>query len=340
MSTTAERIGAVSPRLPEHAGIAVWRPATTDDVTALTALMQAADRVDHPSWLTPREDVDEMFESSWIDPESDTLVGLDDEGDLVAVGCVSFHPSRDERLQVHLQGRVHPRVRRRGIGNEVLRWERERARAALVAVDSPLPAAITFYADEPDVGSRHLAEACGMRVERWFTSMDRSLADAIGEPEMVAEAGSIDVVNYDASWRDATLTARNDAFRDHWGSLPTPHERWVQFVEGPFLRPDLSWLAVEGDRVVGLALGTVNEEDWEPQGYSSVYIDLIGVTRDRRGRRIAPALIARLLRSARDAGLDKAVLDVDTENPSGALGLYERLGFVPTERSLALVERL
>ena len=340
MSTTAERIILSESRMPQHPDVPIWRPATPEDVTALTTLTQAADRVDHPSWLTPREDVEEMFESSWIDPEVDTIVGLDRDGEIVAVGCVSFHPARDERLQVHLQGRVHPRVRRRGIGTEALRWERARARAALVAVDSPLPAAITLYADEPDVGSRHLAERHGMHLERWFTSMDRPLADAIDQIEIVDVDGSIDLVHYDAHWRDATLTARNDAFRDHWGSLPTPPERWVQFVEGPFLRPDLSWLAVEGDRVVGLALGTVNEEDWEPQGYSSVYIDLIGVTRDFRGRRIAPALVARLMRSAHDAGLDKAVLDVDTENPSGALGLYERLGFVPTERSVALVERL
>ena len=126
--------------------------------------------------------------------------------------------------------------------------------------------------------------------------------------------------------------ARNDAFRDHWGSLETPDERWSYFVDGPHLRPDLSWLAVEGDRVVALALGTVNEDDWEGQGYSSVYIDLIGVTRDRRGRRLAPAVITPLLRSARAAGLDKAVLDVDTESPTGANSLYGRLGFEPTER--------
>ncbi|MFC3298951.1 Uncharacterised protein [Arthrobacter agilis] len=36
----------------------------------------------------------------------------------------------------------------------------------------------------------------------------------------------------------------------------------------------------------------------------------------------------------RAAGMDNAGLGVDTENPSGALGLYERMGYVPTQRSI------
>ena len=51
-------------------------------------------------------------------------------------------------------------------------------------------------------------------------------------------------------------------------------------------------------------------------------------------------MITALLRSARDAGLDKAVLDVDTESPTGANSLYGRLGFTPTERSVALVSHI
>ena len=82
--------------------------------------------------------------------------------------------------------------------------------------------------------------------------------------------------------------ARNDAFRDHWGSLPSTPERWAQFVDGPFLRPDLSTLALIDGRVVAFCLASVNEEDWEALGAPNTYIDLIGVVRDQRGRRLAP----------------------------------------------------
>ena len=43
------------------------------------------------------------------------------------------------------------------------------------------------------------------------------------------------------------------------------------------------------------------------------------------------AALARL----RDAGMTDAMLGVDSENPTGALGLYERLGFAVYQRSIA-----
>jgi hypothetical protein len=40
------------------------------------------------------------------------------------------------------------------------------------------------------------------------------------------------------------------------------------------------------------------------------------------------------MRSFRDAGVEYAELDVDTDNPSGAHGLYAALGYELTHRSI------
>ena len=92
-----------------------------------------------------------------------------------------------------------------------------------------------------------------VRDWRWRSPRSRSRIRARSPAMPLAD---ITLVPYAADWKEATRLARNDAFRDHWGSLETPAERWSYFVDGPHLRPDLSWLAVEGDRVVALALGT------------------------------------------------------------------------------------
>ncbi|TDN90562.1 GNAT family N-acetyltransferase [Microbacterium sp. BK668] len=331
----AERVPVPSELVPpRHPDVVSWRPATEADLDAIMELFRAADAVDHPSWVTPREDVAETFVAEHIDPARDTVIGTDASGRVVAAGEATLHPSRDVHLHAYLAGRVHPELRGRGVGRELMRWEHERARQQIVEAGVELPAAVYVYAEESDTGARHLAQRRGLVEERWFSTMVRDLVEPI--PEIPASGAEI--VAYAPRYNEPTRLARNDAFRDHWGSLPTPPERWARFIEGELLRPDLSRLAVEGDRVVALALGSVNEEDWAVQGYSSVYIDLIGVVRDRRGRRLAPAVITALLRAAREAGLEKAVLDVDTESPTGANSLYGRLGFEATERAVALVE--
>ena len=53
----------------------------------------------------------------------------------------------------------------------------------------------------------------------------------------------------------------------------------------------------------------------------------MAVRREWRGRGIAAALLVKAMESFRDAGLEYAGLDVDTENPTGALGTYTRLGY-------------
>jgi len=334
----AERVGApaeIAP--PRHPDVASWRPATEADLDDIMELIRAADAVDHPRWTTPREDVVETFVAEHIDPSRDTILGTDAAGRVIAVGEAMVHPSRDVHLHAYLSGRVHPELRGRGIGRELMRWEHERALQQIVEAGVELPAAVYVYAEEGDIGARHLAERRGLAEERWFSSMVRDLSLPIPEVE-ASGTEDIAIVAYSPERREAARLARNDAFRDHWGSLATPPERWARFIEGGLVRPDLSRLVVEGDRVVAFAIGSVNEEDWPVQGYSSVYIDLIGVVRDRRRRRLAPAVITALLRAAKDAGLEKAVLDVDTESPTGANSLYGRLGFGATERMVALVE--
>ena len=129
--------------------------------------------------------------------------------------------------------------------------------------------------------------------------MQRDLSEPIERP---AASDDVELVAYTPDRSADVLAARNDAFRDHWGSLPSTPERWGQFVDGPFLRPDLSTLAMVDGRVVAFCLASVNEEDWDALGAPNTYIDLIGVVRDHRGRRLAPAVIARTLEAAKAPG--------------------------------------
>jgi ribosomal protein S18 acetylase RimI-like enzyme len=340
---SAEHEETVAPETPVHPDILTWRTATRDDIDAIHEVRAAADAVDHPTWITPREDIVDTFELSHIDHARDTLLGFTSDGTLVVFASSFLHPSRAGTLTTVLGGAVHPAWRRRGIGSAALTWSHARAREQLTEVELSLTPGewqreIKIYAEEttPDVVT--IARPLGFAVERWFTTMVRDMRDPL--PHLEDVAGTT-IVPYTEDRALDVLGARNDAFRDHWGSLPTTEESWRRFVGGEFLRPDLSRLLLDADgRVIAFCLASVIEDDWEAMGASHAYIDLIGVVRDHRRRGFAPRVIAGSLAAIAGAGLEKAVLDVDTASPTGANTLYEGLGFAPTERSMALVQHL
>ena len=85
--------------------------------------------------------------------------------------------------------------------------------------------------------------------------------------------------------------------------------------------------------MAGYLLAGRYEQDWQIAGYTSGYVDLLGVRPAWRRRGIAPALLAAVMARLSADGMQYAEIGVDTENLSGALGLYTSLGFTPFYRS-------
>ena len=90
-------------------------------------------------------------------------------------------------------------------------------------------------------------------------------------------------------------------------------------------RPDLSVLALADGAVVGYVLAYVFEADTAATGVRATDFGQIGVLPAARGRGLAKATIAAALKAAAEGGCRRATLQVDSENVTGALGLYEGL---------------
>jgi ribosomal protein S18 acetylase RimI-like enzyme len=71
----------------------------------------------------------------------------------------------------------------------------------------------------------------------------------------------------------------------------------------------------------------VFRDENERLGVRRGWLEHVSVRRPWRRRGLAAALIADSLRGLRERALDEAALGVDAENPTGALRLYESLGF-------------
>jgi len=334
--------GPLSARVPAPAELALpagpsgvsWRHATLDDVDAIVELYAALAEADHPEWTETREEVEEELRHSWIDLALDSVIGHDD-GEVVAVGLQVATPRPETIVRSIAVGGVRPSHRGRGIGRALTRWHRDRGRQQLAASPLDLPGWIMFYVEERNASQSRLLEHVGIPLVRYFSKMERNLADPI--PELSLPEGLVLATpTRDDSAR--IREAKNEAFRDHWGSQPSTDEAWDSMMNQSTLRLDLSVVALDGDEVAGFVLVDVHPDDFASQGYRGGYIPLVGVTRAWRRKGVAPALLSAALRAHRAAGFERIALDVDSENPSGALGLYTGMGFEPVSRSMAYVE--
>jgi mycothiol synthase len=86
-------------------------------------------------------------------------------------------------------------------------------------------------------------------------------------------------------------------------------------------------VAWDRDEVAGSVMTFVWQVENETLGLSRGWLEHISVRRPWRRRGLASALIAEALLALRAAGLREAALGVDAENTSGALRVYEALGF-------------
>jgi mycothiol synthase len=171
-----------------------------------------------------------------------------------------------------------------------------------------------------------LVRRAGLEAERWYREMQRLLTDL---PEARPVPG-LDIVPFAWDRDDEVRRAHNAAFTRHHGSSERDPEAWEALFTGQRgFRPDLSRLAVEDGAVVGYVLAYVYEADTAARGTRQVVLGQIGVLPPARGRGVASALITEVLEAAARNDCESAGLGVDTENVTGALRLYEGLGFRP-----------
>jgi mycothiol synthase len=121
----------------------------------------------------------------------------------------------------------------------------------------------------------------------------------------------------------AVYEALQDAFADHWDFHPESIDQWREFtVKWRNFDPDLWLVALDGDEVVGASLNYPERAD-DP-GYG--WIGTIGVRRPWRRRGVGEALLRRTFALLHARGLRKVRLSVDSQSPTGAERLYERVG--------------
>jgi mycothiol synthase len=325
-------VRAQPPAVLEHPPVHLeltWRPLTREDAPALFELIEAVEAADEAPYRMSLAEAIEMFDGDWKDWPRDSLGGFDETGTMRAYARVEVRPGDATTIRAFLSGSVHPAWRGRGIGRALVRWAEGRGRQKLAESGKELPGRLAVFVNESHRDGRRLYAAAGFSPIRWYTSMRRDLSLPLPDARI---PDRVRIAAWNPDLDEAIRLAHNEAFADHWGSEPQTVESWAGH-EAHFV-PEWSFVAIDdapgSPDLVGYALSSRFEQDWEVQGYRSGYTDLLGVRRPWRGKGIAVALLAETMAAYLRDGMEYATLGVDTANPTGAHGLYARLGYEPT----------
>ena len=235
-------------------------------------------------------------------------------GEPIAFG----HVWRASRAEVRMFLRVRPAWRGRGAASALLATLE--AAAHQIARDSVTLSATNWAGD--DAGALFLASQ-GFEPERHFLQMRVELAMKATPPSPPAGVVVRDFKPGEDD--DAVFATFRDSFGDHWGNQNPDREIWWRENRDDSAAGFDPWLwliAESGGEMCGFLVGRERDEAVGAVGW----VSLVGVIPAERGRGIGECLLRSAFVRFGARGLREAGLNVDVENTTSALRLYEKVG--------------
>jgi mycothiol synthase len=289
--------------------VAELRATTWNDLDSVVELLAARSRRVFGASEVQPEHVRQRWELpgydlGWVAVENGTVVGhaaLDGTQDVV-------HAAAHRAVGDRLLERVEARARERGFDHIAI---------TVVPEDEPL------YS---------LVRRSGFTLDREILRMWRSLSDPF--PPATWPAG-VAVRTYDAADGTRVQELLDDAYAG-WDPhyVARTHDGWLAFMTGHDEFDPALWFLVErGGDLVACAL------HWKESNRRGWVKDIV-VRESERGRGLGKALLLHAFRAYADRGVERVGLKVDSTNPTGALQLYQRIGFVIDQRQGSWIKTL
>ena len=311
------------------------RQATRSDLPEIAALLSEGLSFDGLVFVQTAEELAEEFDGTYCSLNHDVIVAIY-ESSIIGVGYTIFLPSEVKEERCYIFGTTKPEFRGNGVGTAVMQWASEHGESLLRSTNRTIQKYLRSDMSATNSSAGSLFQSFNMSPVRWNDDLIIDLADS---PEVFTSLG-YSIVAWDSSRDEEARVVKNLAFMDHWGSTPTSKDGWEQLVHGSTARLDQSFFALDSNHnIVGLLLSHRYESDDEALGKRIGWIDKLATLAEHRKKSIGKSLITHALAAYKRDGLTHAALDVDTENPTGAYGLYTAVGF-STFRGKVTYERI
>ncbi|MEM7114077.1 MAG: GNAT family N-acetyltransferase [Chloroflexota bacterium] len=300
-----------------------WRPITTEDAPQLLEMMQAVAVADGTEPYT-LDGTHQLLARFGDQLATHSRLASTPTGQVVAATLVFVPPLPDQPLAMTILA-IHPHYRQYGLGDELVGWQ-ETAVSCLTPITLRTSCADHLH-DKITLLKQH-----GFQAARYQFQMARDLGEQLAERPLPPH---LTLYPWHEQHEPALMDAFNEAFAEHWGVPTMTMPLWKDgfTTDVPQFRGDLSFLIMHDSQIVGFSVNWVQQD-------KTGWIEAIGVRPNWRGQGIAAVLMERSLNAFVNEGLSQAMLDVDTQNPSGALRLYEKMGFVAVKRTAVFTKDL
>ncbi|TET33139.1 MAG: GNAT family N-acetyltransferase [Anaerolineales bacterium] len=290
----------------------------------IAAVIQRCLDADGVSEVITADDIARRFAHMQnFDPTQDVLL-VEIQGDLIGYARMNWLRESNGDVIFRHHGCVIPEWRRKGIGSTLLHYTEDHLKGLANHTPKDGLRFLEIYLADTESDTQDLVKNAGYQPIRYFFEMVRPLdADIpeIGMPE------GLEILPVNPNQYRTVFDAADEAFEDHWGHIPATDAEYQWWVESPDFQPERWKVAWDNGQVAGMVLNYIKAEENERFNRKRCYTEDISVRRPWRRRGLARSLLAQSLQMFKDEGMEEAALGVDTDNLSGALALYEDLGF-------------
>jgi ribosomal protein S18 acetylase RimI-like enzyme len=329
MTTQSKQENIVPPNAPAIPGLTFRGFRGEADLPLMLAVINGSKDEDGIQRADTLEEVKNNYQHLInCDPYKDMLFA-EVNGQVIAYNRVFWEQLEDKTRLYNLFGFLLPEWRRKGIGTAMLLHAEERLRA--IAAEHPHDGERFFqaFASDTEKGSLALLESQSYPAVRYELDLRRDLNEPFPDAPM-PEGLEVRPVEEAHIWQ--IFDAMNEAFRDHWSYREESREEFERGMKSPTFNPKLWKVAWDGDQVAGMVLNFLNENENKEYNRKRGYTEGICTRRPWRKRGLSRSLIVQSMKMFKEMGMTETAHGVDAENISGALRLYQSVGYREVKR--------
>jgi len=310
---------------PKIDGLVFRRFKDKSDYSVMSSVGKRSWEADGVDNIETEEELASEYDNLSNRDSSSEVIIAEVMGEPVAYGRIWLEPdSGGERVFWHI-AHVVPEWRKADLRMAIFRFNEMQIR--FMAKNRPWagkPSCGAWALDEPN-DWREMVLAEGYSPVMHFYEMIRQNLEDIPDnplPEGL-ELRAAQPEHYLEVWN-----AHKEAFREKPWFVESRYDReqYELWLNEPTFMPDFWQVAWDGDHVAGMAENHIPLENLafdRKRGHTQILFVLPGWRR----RGLAKALLAKSLVMMREGGLKEATLDVETQNTSGEIQLYESMGY-------------